>query len=141
PAAPALARDPGHATARRLLAGWTSYSPALRTQVLDILLSRGGWQQQLLAAVEAREVPAGEIDTPRRQRLLAHKDAAVRERAAKLFAGSVRSDRQKVLQDFQDVLTQSGDRARGQAAFAKHCAACHRLHDAGHAVGPDLGAM
>jgi putative membrane-bound dehydrogenase-like protein len=137
----ALARDSGDATARRVIAGWGGYSPVLRTQILDILLSRGAWQRQLMAALEAQQIPAGEIDIPRRQRLLAHRDAAVRERAAKLFAGSVRADRQKVLQDFQDILHLSGDRARGQAAFVKHCSVCHRLHDTGHAVGPDLGAM
>ncbi|HTK73668.1 MAG TPA: PVC-type heme-binding CxxCH protein [Gemmataceae bacterium] len=137
----ALARDSRDATARRIIAGWGGYSPVLRTQILDHLLSRRAWQQQLVDAIEAQQIPAGEIDAPRRQRLLAHRDANIRERAGKLFAGSVRPDRQKVLQDFQDVLHLPGDRGRGQAAFVKHCSVCHRLHDTGHAVGPDLGAM
>src|SRR5262249_57417059 len=62
-------------------------------------------------------------------------------RAAKLFAGASSADRQKVLKEHEAALSLKGDAARGKAAFAKHCAACHRLDGAGHEVGPDLTAV
>jgi putative membrane-bound dehydrogenase-like protein len=124
-----------------LTAGWKSYSPALRPLALDLLLSRDSWQRQLLQAIEKKQIPAGHIDAGRRQRLLAHKDAAVRARAAKAFAGAADPDRRKVLETYRPALTLPGDRARGKAVFAKNCAACHRLHNEGHAVGPDLAAL
>jgi putative heme-binding domain-containing protein len=124
-----------------LAAGWNSHSPAVRLQVLDLCLSRDAWQRQLLSVIEKNEVPAAALDTARRQRLLAHKDAQVRARAAKLFGGATSPDRQKVLDAYQDVASMTGDTARGKAVFAKSCAACHRLEDAGYHVGPNLAAL
>jgi hypothetical protein len=43
----------------------------LRTEVLDILLSRPAWTQALLAAVERGELPAGQIGVAHQQKLLA----------------------------------------------------------------------
>jgi putative heme-binding domain-containing protein len=120
------------------LAGWKSHAPSLKGQILDLLLSRPAWQRQLLTALEKNEVPVAQIDLPRRQRLLGHKDQAVRAVAAKVFAGSSNPDRRKVLKEYEDALTLTGDRLRGKAVFAKACAACHRQDGAGHAVGPDL---
>src|SRR5262249_36835269 len=61
--------------AQLLLAGWKAHSPALRTQILDIVLSRDAWVQELLAFVERNEISISEFDAARRQRLLQHKDA------------------------------------------------------------------
>jgi putative membrane-bound dehydrogenase-like protein len=124
-----------------LLAGWKGHSPALRTQILDILLGRDASVRQLLAQLEKGDVSLADLDAARRQRLLQHKDSAIRERAAKLLAGAVNSDRKKVLDDYQSAQTLRGDHARGKEVFAKRCATCHQLDGVGHAVGPDLGQM
>jgi putative membrane-bound dehydrogenase-like protein len=137
----ALARGADEQAARMLLAGWKSYTPALKSQVLDVLLGRDAWQRQLLAAVEKNEVAAAHLDAHRRQRLLAHRDEAVRARAEKVFAGAVAKDRRQVLEDYRGVADMAGDRSRGKAVFAKRCATCHRLEDVGTAVGPDLASL
>jgi putative membrane-bound dehydrogenase-like protein len=139
-AAAALGRCPDGRAARVLVAGWKGYTPALKTQVVDLLLGRDAWQRELLAAVEKAEVPAGQLDARARQRLLGHRDAGVRERAARLFAGSG-ADRRKVVDEYRGVTALAGDRARGKAVFARRCATCHRLDDVGHAVGPDLASL
>jgi putative membrane-bound dehydrogenase-like protein len=136
-----LGRGADEQAARLLLSGWNGYTPALKSQVLDVLLGRDAWQRQLLQAVEKNEVPAAHLDARRRQRLLAHRDVAVRARAEKVFAGAAGKDRQKVLDDYRGVADMAGDRARGKAVFAKRCATCHRLEDVGHAVGPDLASL
>jgi putative membrane-bound dehydrogenase-like protein len=140
-AAAALGRIPDERVAATLSAGWKGYTPALRPQVLDLLLSRAAWQRHLLGAIEKRVIPAAHLDAGRRQRLLAHKDAQVRARAAQVFAGAADADRRKVLDAYRAALKQAGDRARGKVVFVKNCAACHRLHGDGHAVGPDLAAL
>jgi putative membrane-bound dehydrogenase-like protein len=124
-----------------LTAGWAGYSPAVRSQVLDLLLGRDAWQRRLLDGIEKKDVPAAQVDAARRHRLLTHPDVAVRNRAARLFGGATSSDRQKVLRDYRAVVTQAGDRVRGKDVFAKRCATCHRLEGVGHAVGPDLAAL
>jgi putative membrane-bound dehydrogenase-like protein len=124
-----------------LLRGWKGYGPGLRGQALDVLLRRDDWSKAVLDAVERKQVLPFEIDAPRRQRLLEHRDAGVRGRAGKLFAGAVAPDRQKVIDAYQEALTLKGDAARGKAVFGKSCTSCHRLDGAGNEVGPDLAAL
>jgi putative membrane-bound dehydrogenase-like protein len=140
-AAVALSRNSAESNADLLIGAWSSASPTLRSQILELLVSRAAWHNRLFKAIEADEIPAGQIDLPRRQRLLTHADAAVRKRAEALLAGSTRPDREKLLEEYQDVLKLAGDRGRGRTTFGKHCAVCHQLDGVGHAVGPDLAAV
>ncbi|MBI1902633.1 MAG: c-type cytochrome, partial [Planctomycetia bacterium] len=147
----ALARTNDRGVAAALCASWAKQTPAVQGQVLDLLQSRPAWLEELLVRLEKRDIAPGQIapgqitaaqiDAARRQRLLSHADEKVRARAAKIFAGAGNPDRQKVLDDHRDVLSLAGDKARGQAVFAKRCAACHKLEGVGHAVGPDLAAQ
>jgi putative membrane-bound dehydrogenase-like protein len=121
-----------------LTAGWKAHTPALKSQALDLFLSRDAWQRQLLDFIYNKTIPAADVDATRRQRLLAHRDATFRDRAAKLFDGAVSPDRQKVLDAYKEAATLIGDARRGKAVFAKSCAACHSLEGVGHSVGPDL---
>jgi putative membrane-bound dehydrogenase-like protein len=135
-----LGRIPDDRAAAALTAAWNGLTPDLRNQALDLLLGRDAWQRILLTAIAKKEVPAAQIDAARRGRLLAHKDEQARTLAAQLFA-AVSADRRKILDDYKDVTSLSGDLGRGKAVFAKICAACHHLHGVGHAVGPDLAAL
>jgi putative heme-binding domain-containing protein len=137
----ALARlnDPG--VPALLLRGWKGHSPGLRAQVLDVLLLRAERVGALLKALEAKRVLPQDLDAARRQRLLGHKDRLVRARAAKVLAGAVDADRQKVVDRYLPALKLKGDPAKGKALFARTCAACHRLAGVGNEVGPDLAAL
>jgi putative membrane-bound dehydrogenase-like protein len=130
------ARIPGS-----LSADWNAHAPALKGQILELLLSRVSWQRQLIELIEKKTIPGGEVDAARRQRLLAHSDTQIRARAVKVFDGAISPDRKKVLDAYQQAATQTGDTRRGQAVFAKSCSVCHRLADTGHAVGPDLQSL
>jgi putative heme-binding domain-containing protein len=124
-----------------LLAGWKGYGPGLRGQALEVLLRREEWVKTLLDALEHKQIPAAEIDAPRRQHLLQYRESGLRRRAAQLFAGAVDTDRQKVIDTYQSVSSLKGDSTRGQADFTKTCSSCHRLANIGHEVGPDLSAL
>jgi putative membrane-bound dehydrogenase-like protein len=137
----ALGRSDDPSVPRRLTANWAAYSPTLKGQILDLLLSRAAWHGLLLDSIEKKTIPAAEVDTARRQRLLSHRDAAIRARAAKVFAGAIDADRRRVLDSYKEVTMLAGDRRRGQMVFTKSCSVCHRLDDVGHAVGPDLAAL
>jgi putative membrane-bound dehydrogenase-like protein len=123
------------------LADWKSLTPSLRTQALDLLLSRDAWRRQLLDAIGKGQVLAADVDTKRRQILLDQKDTGLRAQAAKVFTEASKPDRLKVLSDHADVETIAGDHARGQAVFAKRCAVCHRIGEVGVIVGPDLAQV
>jgi putative membrane-bound dehydrogenase-like protein len=124
-----------------LLHGWKAYGPAMRGQVLDVLLGRPEWVTAVLDAIERKQVLPFEVDAARRQRLLDAKAAGVRQRAAKLFAGAVNPDRQKVVAAYRPALALRGDAAHGAKVFARTCATCHQLGGIGQQVGPDLGSL
>jgi putative membrane-bound dehydrogenase-like protein len=134
------ARAASPVIARRLLENWRSCTPPVRSQALDLLLGRDAWLTELLAALEKNTVPPGHIDAAHRQRLLAHRNTAVRARAEKVFS-LTSADRRKVLDGYGEALTAHGDAARGKAVFASVCATCHKLESVGHEVGPDLTAV
>lgn len=119
---------------------WKSYSPTLRGQVLDLMLSRPATAELLVAAIEQEAIEPQAFDAARRQRLLSHPDAKIRTRAAKVLA-AMTSTRQQVLTDYQLALTLPGNAAKGQQLFSKTCAQCHKLAGMGHEVGPDLLAL
>ncbi|MBW3599717.1 MAG: HEAT repeat domain-containing protein, partial [Planctomycetes bacterium] len=137
----ALARIGSPQAFDTLLAAWRGYSPAIRGDALDAMLSRIEGAQRLLDAVESGALPASQLEARRRQQLLTHKDAGVRKRAEQLIAHEASTDRVKVVQEFQHVARLGGDVARGKEVFRKRCATCHRLEGEGHAVGPDLTAL
>jgi len=140
-AATALGRLDDLQALAALLDRWHSYTPALRSSVLDLAMRRTAWLEQLFERLAKQEIPPGSIDASRRQALLEHPSEAVRQQAAKIFAGSADSDRRRVVRKYLAAVSRDGDRTRGKAAFAKRCAACHQLEGVGHVVGPDLAAV
>ena len=140
-AATALGRLDDPQAIATLLDRWNSYTPALRSCVLDLAMRRTDWLEQLLNRLARQEIPPGGIDASRRQALLEHPSEAVRKAAAKVFAGPADSDRKRVVREYLSAVSRDGDRTLGKAAFAKRCAACHRLEGVGHVVGPDLAAV
>lgn len=127
-------------TPKQLLAGWHSHLPSLRAQILDRLLARSEWTRELLTAIEAKDISSGEVDARLRQQLLAHRDTAIREQAAKLLSSET-TTRSQVLADYASTAQLTGDNERGKAIFTKRCATCHRLQEIGKHVGPDLTAL
>ncbi|MBI3877307.1 MAG: c-type cytochrome, partial [Verrucomicrobia bacterium] len=126
--------------AELLLAKWNELMPTVRAEALAALMSRAEWTQALLAAIEGGKLTTSALGTTQQQQLLAHPSAAVRERAAKLFAVG-NPDRQKVVKQYQSALELQGNPARGAQLFGGTCATCHKLRGAGSSVGPDLGTV
>jgi putative membrane-bound dehydrogenase-like protein len=121
-----------------LLAPWTSYSPAVRREVLEALYSRPDRLAQLLTALEQKKVLAAQLEPARLDQLRKHPDPELRRRAAAVLAGQVLPERKKVVEDYQAALDLPADAVRGKAVFKKTCSTCHRLENEGIEVGPDL---
>jgi putative membrane-bound dehydrogenase-like protein len=137
----AISRGSDVRNAGRLLSGWEMASPRVRERMLNALLARDAWLLELFTAIERGDVASAEFDATRRARLLGHKNAAIRERAAKMLGTSIDADRAAVIAKYDAALTGQGDKLRGAQLFAKHCANCHRFAGAGTDVGPDLAAI
>jgi putative membrane-bound dehydrogenase-like protein len=124
-----------------ILGRFAGFSPQLKGQATDVLLSRPAWTLALLAALEEGRLSAGELDPVRLKLLAEHRNEAIRTRAAKLLAGSQLSRRADVVAVYRGVLEAKGDAERGKQVFAKTCAACHKVQGVGHDIGPNLAAM
>jgi putative heme-binding domain-containing protein len=135
----ALRRFETPALGPMLLKGWRSYEPSLRTEVLNVLLSRPEWTQSLLAAIDEGAVKASQISPADQQKMLASSHEPIRTRAGRLFTIAV--NRRQLLQDYAAVLDLSGNRSSGAELFRQNCASCHRFRGEGVDVGPDLGAL
>ena len=132
----AIARTLDASVPAILLKDWASHSPALRLTIGDALLAREAWSLELAQSPAARD-----LDFSRRQRLLNHPSAKIKEAAKQTLAqAAVNADRQKVIDTYQRVLVLTGDAAHGKELFAQHCATCHRIGTApvGHDLGPNL---
>lgn len=136
-----LAQQAADEIAATLLAAWRTYSPQVRRDVVDALMSKPARIQTLLAAVEANSVQRGDLERDKKQLLLNHGDARVRARSRHLFGGEVNTDRAKVVAEYQNVLDLDGEAARGRAVFTKKCAVCHQVGGLGHQVAPNLASV
>ncbi|MFP6604130.1 MAG: PVC-type heme-binding CxxCH protein, partial [Pirellulaceae bacterium] len=88
----ALAGQDSDQVAETLLAGWRTYSPQVRRDVVDALASKPARIQMLLSAVEAGTVKRGDIERATKQLLLKHPTAAIRTEAKKLFGSDVNTN-------------------------------------------------
>jgi putative membrane-bound dehydrogenase-like protein len=134
-----LAAFPDAEVGGRLLSGWANYSPPVRTEVVEAMLSRVERIPLLFDEIETGRIGLGQVSPVRRGRLMKHTDAAIQRRAAVLFAVDAPGPRHEVILDYEQKLASlKGDPTRGRLAFERECATCHRLNNKGYEVGPNL---
>ncbi len=123
-----------------LLRDWKGHSPQVRGAILDALLAREAWTADLLSTLADARIPPADIDPARRQRLLTHRNGAIKARAEGLFSHQATS-RQHVVDAYRPALDFKGMPDAGAPLFKKLCASCHRLGREGVEVGPDLATL
>lgn len=123
-----------------LVRSWRSFSPALRSEVGELLTSRQDRVAVLLDAVEEGIIPPLQISPATRARLLKHSDDQIRARAEEAFLKET-SDREAVVDRYREALSLSADADHGEKVFETHCASCHRLGGQGEEVGPNLSGV
>lgn len=141
PALDALRQINEPLVAETLISLWSNYSPEIREEALDVLLSRQPWLETLLVAIEQEKVSARQIDPGQRQKLLTHEDESVKKRSEALFAQITNTNRQAVIERFKDATTLTGDPGHGSELFKELCSKCHQLGGVGFHVGPDLTTL
>lgn len=123
----------------KLLALHATLPPEDAIIVIDALLSHRSFHPLVLDALESASLPLHAVSLNQRRRLTGN--PGVKARASKLFESADNSDRMKVYRELKQVLDLPADAAAGQAIYQRACASCHKLGDAGHAVGPDLTGL
>ena len=109
-----------------------------RASALDVLLSRGTWQEALLQGMESGQVSINGFSLVHRDRLLKSANKAVAKRARGVFANEAEGDRAGALAKFAPALKLGGDVEKGRLVYDMHCAACHAPDKQ---LGPDLRSI
>lgn len=128
----------------KLVEAWPSLTPALRGDVLSVLLKRPKTTKDLLAAITGGTIAVNDLSLDQRQSLTSHPDRDVRSAAEKILASSgglVSADRQRVLEAYKDATHNKGDLKVGKQLFTKNCGNCHKHSGEGNEIGPDLTGM
>ena len=132
-------RDP--AVAELLIDRWPRLSPQLRSAASEVLFSRLEWTVATLDAVENDQIAMADLELTRLKQLESSPNQEIQRRAKTLLASLSTKPRQDLVDAYQSALQLTGDSVRGKALFVQHCAACHRVADTGHEIGPNLAAM
>lgn len=115
-----------------------------RQDALQTLASRPAWARALLDAIQTKRIARKDISAFTARQIHSLGDKQLSADIDKLW-GQVREtpkDRVRIIAEYKRRLTpdalSSSDRSHGRTLFAKTCGTCHRLFDAGAAIGPDL---
>jgi putative membrane-bound dehydrogenase-like protein len=137
----ALTNQSDRRVAGLLIERWRSLGPKLRRDVIDGLIRKPVWLNDVFAAIENRQISAGEIDRDVKQLLLNHPNPKLRDRARTLFAADRRGNVAAILEAYRLALGGPARADRGRTIYERRCASCHRVADFGYAVGPDLASV
>ncbi|HWL74662.1 MAG TPA: c-type cytochrome, partial [Burkholderiaceae bacterium] len=129
------------AVAEVLIHRWPRLSPQLRSAAIEVLFSRPEWIIATLNAVDDDQIATTDLELARLKQLESSRNQDIQRRARALLASVSTKPRQDLLKAYQPALQLAGDSMRGKALFVQHCAACHRVENAGHEIGPNLAAM
>ena len=122
-----------------LLKNWKNYSPSIQEQVIEAVFSRENRLGALVSGLEDKTVAVQSLGALRIDRLLKHPDLSLRQRAVEVIgAARPNKDREKIIAKYTEALGGKANPVRGKEVFLAHCAKCHQVAGAGHAVGPDL---
>jgi putative membrane-bound dehydrogenase-like protein len=137
----AMDRFSGTQVAADLVDRWRALTPALRVELIEMLLTRPERASVLLAAMERKFVLTAELNSVQMQRLRDYPDPSIRHRAMSIFGQAVNPNRSRALATFAASAKILGNPSRGQALFRARCIGCHRLGGEGGNYGPDLSGV
>jgi putative heme-binding domain-containing protein len=125
-----------------IMAGYASYSPAIKKRSVQFMVARPNWALQLLKQFDAGKFPKTDLTVDHARAAVGLGDKAVTALVEKHFgklAPVTAGEKQARIGGLNIALNkEKGEPVRGKVLFTKHCAACHLLHGEGGKVGPDL---
>ena len=125
-----------------ILSVYNRLPDAVRPAALATLASRAAWASQLVAAVEANQIPANAIPAATVGNLWLHRDDDLQRRLHQIWGdipGATTDEMRTQIDRLMRVIqTGSGVPNHGKPLFIEHCGKCHRLFEDGGEVGPNL---
>jgi len=140
----ALAAYDDSATPRIVLGRYGEYSASERDDAIATLAARPMWALALLEAVGHGQIPRRDVSVSIARQIKAFADKQINERLETVWGKIQPTSKAKaaLAARYKTLLAadphQPADLSQGRAVFNRTCFACHRLHDAGGDVGPEL---
>jgi putative membrane-bound dehydrogenase-like protein len=133
-----------HGAAKEILGLFSSLTQAEKRIALGALATRTEDAIILLEAVQAKQIPASELNADLVRQLETLKSEPVKTLLQKTW-GTVRessADKVKLIEEYKTLIQSKKDPKPdlelGRAVFAKTCQQCHILFSAGGKIGPEL---
>ena len=133
--------DDAHVTSALIELHQSSISPAMKSQILDVLFGRRSFAKAWLMAVEHGRIAPASVPVEQVKRITLLEDPELDAIVIKHWGqfGRSREDKLAEVRRLNNDLRASAGRVDfGQAVFKKHCAACHQFFGEGTKLGPDL---
>ncbi len=137
----ALAELGGDDVATELIRRWNLLTPGARTAAANAMASRRRWALPLLAEIKASRIAASDLGPAALRNLLNNRDQETREQARSTIGRFRESGADKaalVAAKRRIALSGEPDLAAGRDLTQRNCLVCHKLHNEGQSVGPDL---
>ncbi len=126
-----------------VLGQYSQYTDAVRSPAQALLASRKTWAMAFVQAVHRGDIPAKSIPLETVRQLTMQRDPALQKLVQQLWGtveGASTAEMQAQLEHFTAVLSsgEGGDPYPGKKIYMQLCGKCHRLHEQGGQIGPDL---
>lgn len=132
------------AIGEKLAKSYRSFFPADRPAVIEALVTRASFAEQLLDQIAAGKIPRTDLSIVQARQIRSFGNAKLTERLNEVW-GELRDspqDKQQLMAKWKSQLTTEtlakADKHQGRVEFSKICANCHRLYGHGGQIGPDL---
>lgn len=127
-----------------LIAAYAKLSAKEKPAALTTLVARPAGMEALIAAIDARKIPAKDLTAPLARLIQSAKREDFDRWLAKNFGAlqPASEERQKEIARYKKFLGEDAilraNAKNGRGIFEKTCAACHTIFGAGGKIGPDL---
>ena len=137
----ALSRVPGEAVGTFAITAWPTLTPAARSAAIDLLHADPLRQKMLVDALGKGTIQSWAMSFSQKRALIMHRDPELRAAARALLEDRPET-RAAIVNKYAAAVERGGDAKRGQAVFARTCAACHKLGGGSATdLGPDLSGI
>lgn len=115
----------------------------VRNAAIDLLASRAAWAAAFLDAIETQKVISPtDVSEQAARKLQLLKDETITVRVNRLWPNvktATAAEKNASMARYMKIIRSGGgDAGKGKILYQNNCGACHRLFDAGGAIGPDL---
>lgn len=119
----------------------TEWTPQVQEQALQMAKANPQLTLALVTALANQKIPADLFDAISREFFLEHPQESIRELAQQVFAVARSGQWTEKFPQYLNLDLANANASAGRQVFRQHCAACHRMDEYGHEVGPDLRAL